>query len=398
MDSSVSSSPQDIASSSDSARPREAKTKTNRPVRWWAKLLLAAVSLALALSCAEIGLRLADVHVPNATVLSAFFRHDSTTGWRGAPAAHGRFVTGDFDTVVSHDGNGLRATGDDRPLDQDGASEVPTVWCVGDSGTWGWGVNNGEVWVDRLNQFADGRVRYRNLGVPGFSSVQQYLLLKDHFEHGRKPAEVLLLFCHNDPSDNVTRDSDTPRPYVSAPPQSDDDELRIDGYPAPITRTWTWKQWLLKHSRFAQFANYNWQRLRNSTQRQRYIKREADAERRAAEVASNATPPTPAEPRAMTTEDAGYAVLRATYKRLRDLCAEHSVRLTIVGELQRQPKMLAICHDLEIPVIDPASDSDRPADFKSWRFVADPHLNAAGHEVLARRIHASREARLASSR
>jgi hypothetical protein len=167
------------------------------------KLLLLAGSLALTFAVLEAGLRCAGFKPQTATVLSTYFQWDAQAGWRGRPNAQCRFTTTNFDVQISHGPNGFRRCGYDGPLAADASSPHRVVWCVGDSMTWGWGVDDGKTFVDCLNrQSADG-TRYRNLGHPGFSPIQEYLLLKELFDAGYSPAQVLILFCINDLKDNV---------------------------------------------------------------------------------------------------------------------------------------------------------------------------------------------------
>ena len=138
-----------------------------RPWNWRsmaAKLSLMCGSLLVTFLLVEAGMRLAGAKPQTATVLSTYFEFNELTGWRGKPNAASQFTTTNFDVFITHDADGYRRCGYDQPIATDAASPHRVVWVLGDSGTWGWGVNDGKTYVDLLNKMSTDGTRYRNLG------------------------------------------------------------------------------------------------------------------------------------------------------------------------------------------------------------------------------------------
>ncbi len=347
-----------------------------------ARFLLLACALSLTLAALEIALRAVGARPKSATVLSTYFRHDDRTGWIGQPGAACWFVTTDFDVFVSHDGDGFRKCGAKSSVRDDAKRAGEVVWCLGDSGTWGWGVDDGKTYVDRLNGQGGHGVVYRNLGVCGYSSVQQYLLLKKFFEQGIRPTQVVILYCGNDLYENMDdRDQDPPRPYLvkaasSVAPTTDERadtsgrwELRND--PVPPARGWRVRSWLKRNLLVYNYAHF-------------YV-RSAKATLKAWRATHDAPTPSGAKSEVVASSEPTptQQALREIYRRIKDLCARHEVRLAIVAEGGDE---IGICRDLGIPC---ANLSER------WRrhfatpgapsisFRSDPHFNELGHKLIA---------------
>ena len=77
------------------------------------------------------------------------------------------------------------------------AENTGTVWCFGDSFTFGFGMDEDKTYPALLS--VNG-YRGINLGVPGFTLLQEYLLFKHHYERAdRKPDIVVFsIFWGND--------------------------------------------------------------------------------------------------------------------------------------------------------------------------------------------------------
>jgi GDSL-like Lipase/Acylhydrolase family len=80
--------------------------------------------------------------------------------------------------------------------------ELPNVVVIGDSYSFGIGVDDGQEYPAVLAQLLAGRANVVNLGVPGYGLTQEIRL---YYEFGRsfEPAIVLLQFTNNDPDDNL---------------------------------------------------------------------------------------------------------------------------------------------------------------------------------------------------
>ncbi len=171
-----------------------------------AVMLAAAVTFA----AAEGVLRTLGGTPRTVSVFSVFFEHHRV-GWRGRPNVSMNFVTDDFESEISHGPDGFRV----------GPTFVPTstdvVWVFGGSHTWGWGVSDGATLIDVMNAKARPDVVFRNFGVPGFGSLQEYLLLQELLGRPDQvhPSMVLIMFDESDLRENLSGDAGGRTPYYA---------------------------------------------------------------------------------------------------------------------------------------------------------------------------------------
>lgn len=142
-----------------------------------ATFLIFVLSLLLALAMIEAGTR-AFVAVPSPYPLEPDSTvMDSRGFWTMAPGFSGRFDNrADFrDQAVSVHPDGTRA----MPCASDVSSPADRVFLLGDSQTFGWGLNDDKAWPNRLqcllNETAPARFRIFNLGVPGTQADQYWV-------------------------------------------------------------------------------------------------------------------------------------------------------------------------------------------------------------------------------
>lgn len=334
-----------------------------------ARLGLAVLGVTIVLLLLEVGLRIVDPKIPTSTVMSVFFEYDSTLGWRGKSEARGAFVTSNFATQVSHDRQGWRQTDLSSAGEQAAGANTHVVWCVGDSMIWGWGVSDGQTVVDHLNRAAAPGTIYCNRGIPGYSAVQEYLLLKQLFELGSLPHEVVVFFVPNDWSGNLADP-----PPVSPQPRAElrDGQWAIAGTPVPHTLGWPVRTGLSQHSRAFAFLNYHYQRARQ-------WKRKHGAGR--------------FEPATHEPTETEVAAMRFVYGQMRTLCREYNVRLSVASGFWSEPQLARLCDELEIPFI--SAEAQRPSDYdpatiepeQALTFATDPHWSPRGHALIARAVH-----------
>lgn len=378
-----------VAASSQTKAPPAAR-------RRWVRFLLPFVSLLVAFSVIEVGMRLMGVEPQTATVLSTFFEYDEASGWRGKPGARSQFTTMNFDVFITHDANGFRSAGYEGPIEADATSKDPVAWVLGDSGTWGWGVPDDKTFVDLLNRLSDDGTRYRNLGHCGFSTVQQYLLLKRLFSEGKKPKEVVVFFCGNDLTENLDAADQSPgRAYLAV--QGDSVELK--NYPTQRSG-WGLLVWLKNNSLAWNHAHFYLRRISLMNSERKLAINRAKAEKAAAEKdlaagntpsATAATPnPTPAPVGPASTLPREQIVgLRFIYREMLDLCADHDVKLRIVND--GSPIVTELCREMNIDCLSLTERWQRfhesPQAGEPVAFKSDPHYNELGHQLLGEAIH-----------
>ena len=357
--------------------------KPRKSYRWWHKLLGVALSLGLFCVVLEVSLRVVGVSVPTATVLGTFFQHDTQTGWSGRPNAKDRFQTSNFSVVVSHDEDGLRRCGLTTRIaaDRDGAERM--CWVLGDSTTWGWGIEDDAHFVALLNQDAPETVRFRNLGTPGFSTVQEYHRFVDLLSRGYKPDVVIVCFNNNDHRDSqMAIDPDPPRPYARVV----DGELVF--HDPPVGRSFEFEvgSFLRRNSQAVSFVSYHAQRLRMARRMRARKEKDELAVAAQSETKSLSEPErhSPVDP---FQWDDSQRILTETLQRLKTRCDAEGIELAVATEFLVDPRVVSACETLGVRVLDTSKrysrhlrSSDRD---EILYFAQDPHINARGHRIFA---------------
>jgi lysophospholipase L1-like esterase len=352
--------------------------------RKWLPITVCLGMLLLLFGLFEAGLRVVGAQPKTATVLSAFFHHDASTGWRGTPNVSMTFVTASFAAKTSHGPDGFRKLSRALPepsASPDGSREI---WVLGDSGTWGWGAADGQTYIDRLNEQSDGFV-LRNLGQCGFSSLQEYLLLKDLLDgdSDRRPAAVFVLFCANDLAENVNgADQDPPRAYCAVA----ENQVVVKNHPVPDDKQYTLRGYLKRSSLAFNYLSF-------------YLAGAKQALGNQAAGGSMNSPPLPPAKQ--------WRVLTYVYRQIKRLCEEQRIPLTMILIPPLVPRsghsttadmheydetirreFLSRCGGLDIPVID-LTDAFREYFLKQGPgaeplcFIDDPHFTVRGHRLIA---------------
>ena len=212
--------PKHRATSLARENPRVSSVRISR-----GKLLLLLGSLVFCLAASELTLRLffAKTFPPTDDERSLLYEYDETLGWFPAKSTSRRF-TASRTVTVTHNSRGFR---DPEPE----LNGNPGIMFLGDSFVWGFDVEAEERFTDKLQQrHPDWNIC--NLGVSGYGTDQQFLLLQAQFEH-YKPRVVFVVFCtDNDTDDNSynLRSGGYYKPFFTiAGPTS----LTLNGVPVP---------------------------------------------------------------------------------------------------------------------------------------------------------------------
>ena len=167
-------------------------------------LLLRAAALLLGSAAAvvlgELALRLLrpPVLAVPASDYAEFFAFDPELGWANRPGGHGRMTfLPDFDHMIRINARGLR----DRDIPYERSVPLRRVLCLGDSFTWGMGVEAEETWPKVLERTLP-ELEALNAGVNGWTTSQEFLWLR---REGLKyrPDAVVLGFHVNDFRENL---------------------------------------------------------------------------------------------------------------------------------------------------------------------------------------------------
>ena len=224
------------------------------PRRRWPRIVretlaVVAITLMFTLALLEIGLRLfaSQIQVP---VSRALFVNDPAARFRNLPGARIEHDTPEFQVLYTINNQGLRAGADTGAL----SPGRLRLLCVGDSFTFGWGVQEQQAFPLLLNnnKGADSRpVESLNAGVAGYGTNDEVAWLHK-FGWSLQPKIVLLgFFAGNDVVDVMRR-------MNKAPVETPADQAVIDAVDKAKEREHTrsgMETWLLGNSHAYVFLN-----------------------------------------------------------------------------------------------------------------------------------------------
>jgi hypothetical protein len=170
---------------SSDASQDSASTKRKRFPRW-VIVLLSILALVLILLLLEGFFRLVGITNPvryQQTVSPDLFAHDDTLGWVLRPNVGGRHISQEFSVWYSINNAGQRRVPASAPYGH------PTIWCLGESMTFGHGLNDEDTYPNRLAAISDTRVW--NLGVQGYGTDQSLLQFRRLLRKSRPDVVIL---------------------------------------------------------------------------------------------------------------------------------------------------------------------------------------------------------------
>jgi hypothetical protein len=202
------------------------------------------VVIAALLGATEVGLRTLDFPALRLSPLEmrAGYLHDPELGWMPAPNSEKR-QTASRTVTLKHNSLGLRDIEFTR-----GAG--PTILFLGTSFVYGIEVEAEERFSERLRSDLPG-VRIVNAGIPGYSTDQQYLLLRRLWPH-IQPNIVVLLFGSNDRNGTTTNYVfHAFKPYL----EEVEGRWQFGGVPVPRSAIQIiYQNWFARHSALVRLA------------------------------------------------------------------------------------------------------------------------------------------------
>lgn len=210
--------------------------QAHRWIRWVYRLWLALVSTLAAVLALELALRWEETRLQRRESLTkGMVQFDAELGWVLTANWRGAHHHGDFRAHYTIEDSGFRRSFAPRvaPAEEEAravpgfaAAEVPAVapaaaealtepaerriFVLGDSFTFGIGVDDEDTFVWRLNArravdapAGGGRWVYVNAGVPGYSTDQELLLVEQRLLRWRPAGILLVVYLANDVLDNL---------------------------------------------------------------------------------------------------------------------------------------------------------------------------------------------------
>jgi hypothetical protein len=189
------------------------------------KLILLACSLGFSILLGEATLRLFfhERFKPADDERNLLYEYHEVLGWFPQKNCT-RLFTATRTVTVTHNGDGFR--GPERV-----ENGKPNVLFLGDSFVWGFDVEADERFTEKL-QKKHPEWNVYNLGVSGYGTDQELLLLASCFEK-YKPSAVILIFCaDNDDTDNTVNFSNGGyyKPFFTVQGK---EGIRLNGVPVP---------------------------------------------------------------------------------------------------------------------------------------------------------------------
>ncbi len=187
-------------------------------------LFLLLLTLILCITVIEIGMRVflkKRLYVVRDSNLG--YKHDDNLGWFPNKNSK-KTIMGCRSFNVEHNSRGF------RDAEHLVCRNRKRIVFLGDSFVWGYDVETSERFTEKLRIKLPDWLIY-NLGVSGYSTVQEYLLLQQHYDF-YKPDIVFLVFCtNNDEDDNSYNKghSGNYKPYII----TNEGDLEVRGTPVP---------------------------------------------------------------------------------------------------------------------------------------------------------------------
>ncbi len=372
------------------ARPTDTRPAARRHPRPGAAARVALLTGGLLLGCLaiEVGLRLfapVGLH-PTDTFLVVERPEDPEAGKTGLVAnSTARHRTAEFDFTVRINSRGLR----DREFSFTKPPGVYRILVLGDSHTFGWGVEMEETYARRLERRLNSarrvntRVEVINCGVPAMGTAHQILFLETEGWRYR-PDAILLGFFFNDVNDNaisplfrleegrLVRRDPPDRSGFPFPRGVDGGEAQEPPSPPPPRPAPPGPSFWVRHSHLARL-------VRERSARLRHAQAGPPAPRMQSAPASELTAHLLAELARLCREHQArllVALLPANFDCSRPashtLLAGHAPALRLLPDPERQ------LHDL-MPAF-------RAAGCAGHFFRQDGHINRAGHRVVAEAV------------
>jgi len=211
-------------------------------------LLLLSTTIVVTLLICELIVRAIGYERMTTTPLTGFHEYDGELGWKLIPNYRSQFVHRDFNVEVKTNSDGFR---DDEYV-HNKPENIKRVVSLGDSFTWGWGVENDEVYMQVAESLLDG-VEFINMGQNGYGTGQELLLFAGSGK-SYSPDLVTLGFVDNDLTDNVAGRG---KPLFDL----NDGHLEVSGVSETESLEIRIKSFFVKNSYLFVLANYGYQRF-----------------------------------------------------------------------------------------------------------------------------------------
>jgi hypothetical protein len=349
-------------------------------------LLLAAASLVLALGLAEVASWTLLPQWAPENGSRTFWRFDERLGWSHRPGASGVHLHRDFAPRVEINAEGLR----DRRYPEARVPGLCRMLAVGDSFTWGFGVEREEIWHERIEaRHPDWEIV--NAGVAGYATDQQLLYLEER-GLALRPDVVLLLFHPNDLLENAERStSGYYKPYFEL---GADGRLALRQVPVPRGSLEQRVERWLRFRTYLLFRLYHVRKLVAAAREERASRaaeaRAAQAERTAGDApraGGRRRGEAPAAP-VVNKYDVDLSLTLALLGRVDEVVRARGARFLVASVPMSDPPRSGLEAGLRERGIAHLGLDAAFRRQRDVRFPNDPHWTPRGHEIAAAAVEA----------
>ncbi|OGW26607.1 MAG: hypothetical protein A2X59_02730 [Nitrospirae bacterium GWC2_42_7] len=159
------------------------------------------------------------------------YRYDENFGWFPIPNLQGTF-TGNQTIHFKNNSLGFRDI-------EHGEKKKPRLLFLGDSFVWGYDVEQDQLFTDKIQEMIpDWEII--NLGVSGYGTDQEYLLLQKYFDY-YKPDIVFLIFNRSDYIDNELNINYGA--YFKPFYEVENNDLKLKGVPVPKSANYYYSEY-----------------------------------------------------------------------------------------------------------------------------------------------------------
>jgi len=196
-------------------------------------IILIMFVLMVGIGGSDLILRYKQQRIQNSDSMDAdLIRYDRDLGWSLSSNWRGQHKHYDFSVSYSTNRDGFRG---ELSINPD--NTVARYAVLGDSFTFGFGVNDDETFVHLLHTANQPDKSFLNLAVPGYSTDQEWLLLQRRALKYNPTHLMLVVYLGNDLYDNqlpFPLQADNAKPYFELSPENS--ELILKNSPVPLEK------------------------------------------------------------------------------------------------------------------------------------------------------------------
>ena len=170
-----------------------------------------------------------------------FYQYDETLGWKNKPNAEGILKMPDSTTHIKINSKGLR----DRSYGYKKPEGVMRIVVLGDSFTWGYGVEDKERYTEILEEGLLENIQVINMGVTGYGTDQEFHTLKNEGVKYNPDLVIIAFQIGTDIADNTHTVRYTyPKTMFVL---DNNNKLTLTNVPVPQKEEWM-KRWEVKNN------------------------------------------------------------------------------------------------------------------------------------------------------